>query len=100
MPWTYYLLLGVFVVLLSYKTYSLLYFLILKRKLTEDHLSFFIKELGDGYRYRRLPSGLLRYKWIKNWIIIKANFYENGDLVKGDVPRSNIFKLISEFFIV
>lgn len=72
---------GVIGVLVLYKLFTLLLFLILKSRLKQGNLDSFVRVLGQKYQYRRMINGLKRCKWSKLWVNVKASFDENGNLI-------------------
>lgn len=86
--------------LLLYKIASLIYFLNLKAKLKHADLNTFTKVLGENHKHRLQFNGLIRYKWSKGWVIIKANFDENGNLIYNKIIPQIIFRLKSELLFV
>lgn len=91
------IIIGLLLILLIYKLVTFLYYLRLKKYLNNANLDFFIQQLGNKYQYKHLANGSLRYKWDKRWIIIRANFDENGNYVNPNVNNSNFIKILSEF---
>ena len=91
------IIIGLLFILLVYKLVTYLYYLRLKKDLNNANLDFFIQQLGNKYQYKHLTNGSFRYKWAKRWIIIRANFDENGNFVKTDMASFNFIKILSEF---
>ena len=90
-----------FAIFVVYKIVSLLYFILLKARLRNGDFKTFVKILGENHQHRLLLNGLIRYKWSQGWINVKANFDENGKLIRDKTLPIIIFKLKSEllFFV-
>lgn len=86
--------------LILYKIFTIVYFIRLKTQLKDGDINTFTEVLGDNYKYRRLLSGLVRYKWSNGWMIIKANFDENGQLICTKIMPQIIFRLRSELLFI
>ena len=91
------IIIGLLFILLVYKLVTFLYYLRLKKDLNNANLDFFIQQLGNNYQYKHLTNGSLRYKWDKRWVIIRANFDENGNYLKPIVNKKSFIKILSEF---
>ena len=62
------------------KAISYKYILRLQAKLGNGNLDLFKKVLGTNFHYKPRTNGLIRYKWTKLWITIRADFDEDGAL--------------------
>ena len=47
-------------------------------KLKNKNLDHFLKVLGNDYHFKKMGEGDKRYKWVKWYIVIKANFDSDG----------------------
>jgi hypothetical protein len=65
----------------AYRFLSYLLFFYIRTKLDEKDLEGFIKILGDKYYFKKLGEGDKRYRWVKWYIVIKANFDNNGNRI-------------------
>jgi hypothetical protein len=54
-------------------------------KLKNQNLDYFVKLLGNDYYFKKMGEGDKRYKWSKWYIIIKANFDNEGTQVSNIV---------------
>lgn len=81
---------------LLYKLLTIWYAYRLKRQLENASLPQFKETLGEHYHYKNMFNDTWRYKWKKGWIIVKGNFDANGHLVKEDVFKVFIFRLVTE----
>ena len=50
-------------------------------KLKNKNLDHFLKVLGNDYHFKKMGEGDKRYKWVKWYIVIKANFDSGGTQV-------------------
>ncbi len=91
-----YILYSLLIVVAFYKLATIVFYLILKRKLKNGDLYTFTEVLGDNYQYRFLPSGLIRYKWSLRWITVKANFDNSSKLVCSHISLHFFTSIISE----
>jgi hypothetical protein len=57
----------------------------MKAKLNQKDLDVFIKTLGDKYFFKKLGHGDKRYRWVKWYIVVKANFDEEGNQISTKV---------------
>lgn len=89
-----------FIVLLIYKIASLLYFLIIKAKLRKGDLTTFTQVIGENHKHRPQLNGLMRYKWSKGWVNVKANFDENGRLIYTKIQTRIFLSLKSELLFI
>ncbi len=80
----------------SYKLITFLIFQRLKSKLKGADIRVFIRFFGKKYQYRMLNNGLLRCKWSNGWLIVKANFDEEGKLICNEIISFKFFRLKSE----
>ena len=92
----FFLVLSLLLVGVIYKGLSFLYFQRLKHKLKDGDIDTFKKLLGQNYQYRDLYNGLTRCKWFKGWLVIKANFNEEGKLICSRIIPYNFLRLRSE----
>lgn len=89
-----------FSVLLIYKLASLLYFFFLKAKLRNGNLNTFTRIIGENYQHRPQFNGLIRYKWSKGWVNVKANFDEDGRLIFTKIQTRIFRSLKSELLFI
>lgn len=89
----------VFIILFSlYKIFALIYYYYyLRIKLKNANLDTFIKILGGSFRYRVVYDGVIRYKWIKGLLIVRATFDTKGNLVNTERAEYNFKKPNTEF---
>lgn len=81
---------------IAYKIIAYIYYLRLRNRLNGGNIICFQEVLGNKFRYRPVHSGVVRYKWKKALIVVKADFDNLGNLRHtGKVPF-RIFKLRSE----
>lgn len=65
----------------AYRFLIYLLFFYMRFKLDEKDLDGFIKILGDKYYFKKLGEGDKRYRWVKWYIVIKANFDNDGNRI-------------------
>lgn len=53
----------------------------MRGKLNEKNLEEFIQILGDNYFFKKLGDGDKRYRWVKWYILVKANFDSEGNAI-------------------
>lgn len=80
----------------AYKLFSYIYYLRLRQKLKGGSISDFKEVLGSKYFLRPMYSGLIRYKWKKAFVVVKANFDDKGNLRHNGKVPFRFFKLRSE----
>ena len=68
-----------------YRLIGYLLYLYMKSKLEQKHLDEFINLLGSKYFFKKLGHGDKRYRWVKWYIVVKANFDEEGNKISGKV---------------
>ncbi len=68
-----------------YRLMGYLLYLYMKSKLKEKHLDDFINILGSTYFFKKLGHGDKRYRWVKWYIVVKANFDEEGNKLNPSV---------------
>lgn len=68
-----------------YRLMGYLLYLYMKSKLEQKHLDDFINILGSKYFFKKLGHGDKRYRWVKWYIVVKANFDEEGNRISGKV---------------
>jgi hypothetical protein len=68
-----------------YRLIGYLIFLYMKSKLEQKHLDDFVNLLGSKYFFKKLGHGDKRYRWVKWYIVVKANFDEEGNKISGKV---------------
>ena len=78
-----------------YRALPFLYFQKLKT-MKNGNLETFKNKLGDTYQYKTLYNGLIRCKWHKGWVVIKANFDEEGNLISNHIVPYNFLGLRAE----
>ena len=81
---------------IMYKLISLRYFIHLQEKLKNGNLAEFKKTLGTNFQYKPRINGLIRYKWSKSWITIRADFDEEGILNYTDMDERK-FTILPEY---
>jgi hypothetical protein len=59
--------------------YMIFYFV--RAKLNEKNLEEFIQILGDSYFFKKLGDGDKRYRWVKWYVLVKANFDSEGNAI-------------------
>ena len=72
------------------------YFLRVQAKLSHGNLDMFKKVLGQNFQYKPRTNGLIRYKWSKFWITIRADFDEDGVLNYTDMDQRK-FTILPEY---
>lgn len=65
----------------AYRFLSYLLFYYIRAKLYEKDLDGFVMILGDKYYFKKLGEGDKRYRWVKWYIVVKANFDNNGNRI-------------------
>ena len=78
----------IFLIVLIWIIYRLMVYLLylyMKSKLQQKQLEEFINILGDKYYFKKLGHGDKRYRWVKWYIVVKANFDEEGNKISGKV---------------
>ena len=81
---------------LLYKSVSYLVYVFLKERLANRDLEEFERVLGKKYKYKPLMNGVNRCKWIKGFVIIKASFDMNNQLIRSQIQGVNLFKWVTE----
>ena len=95
-----YIIAAIFSLLLIYKVVSFLYVLKLKNLLKNGDFNRFVHVLGENHQYRPRFNGLVRYKWSKGLVVIKANFDEAGQLVCHKIQPRIILSLKTQLLFV
>src|ERR1700712_5674758 len=96
------LLVYIFIFLIGFVAYTMLSFFIIskkKSKIKEQNLDAYKAAFGTYYQYRKLENGLLRYKWTKGWLILRASFDTDGNLVEFKLRPRQIFSFLDKGFL-
>ncbi len=78
-----------------YRLTGYLLYLYMKSKLEQKHLDDFIDILGSKYFFKKLGHGDKRYRWVKWYIVVKANFDEEGNQISTKVQPFRFFHYAS-----
>jgi hypothetical protein len=61
-----------------YRSLVYVIYFIMRSRLNEKNLEDFIRILGDDYTFKKLGDGDKRYRWVKWFGQVKANFDSEG----------------------
>ena len=64
-----------------YRFIAYMVFYFVRAKLNEKNLEEFIQILGDKYYFKKLGDGDKRYRWVKWYVLVKANFDSEGNAI-------------------
>ncbi len=62
-----------------YRFIAYMVFYFVRAKLNEKNLEEFIQILGDKYYFKKIGDGDKRYRWVKWYVLVKANFDSHGN---------------------
>ena len=92
----------ILVFLIGFVAYTMLSFFIISKKITkikEQKLDAYKTAFGTYYQYRKLDNGLFRYKWTKGWLILRASFDAEGNLIECKLKPRQIFSFLDKKFL-
>lgn len=87
---------AVILLIFIYKAIAHRYIARLQARLSNGNLDLFKKVLGPNFHYKPRMSGLIRYKWSKLWVTIRADFDEEGQLSYTEINHPK-FKFFPEY---
>ncbi|MEO8770201.1 MAG: hypothetical protein ABI402_08955 [Ferruginibacter sp.] len=92
----------ILIFLIGFIAYTMLTFFIISKKksrIKEQNLDAYKSAFGTYYQYRKLENGLFRYKWPKGWLILRASFDANGNLIECKLKPRQIFSFLDKRFL-